>query len=61
MDCSLGWSVGWLLLVALAGWVFGNLALLAGRIVRDRWRTARKDWLRQLPVNRLPRFMCQVA
>ena len=37
-------------LIALAGWVFGNLALL-GAMIFDWWHTRRRDRLRQ---HRLP-------
>jgi hypothetical protein len=38
-------------LIALAGWVFGNLALLGAMATFDWWRTRRWDRLRQ---DRLP-------
>ena len=38
-------------LIALAGWVFGNLALLGAMAAFDRWHTRRRDRLRQ---HRLP-------
>jgi hypothetical protein len=34
-------------LIALAGWVFGNLALLGAMAAFDWWHTRRRDRLRQ--------------
>jgi hypothetical protein len=34
-------------LIALAGWIFGNLALLGAMAAFDWWHTRRRDRLRQ--------------
>jgi hypothetical protein len=42
LSCAVLWP-----LIALTGWVFGNLAILGGMAARDWWRTRRRDRLRQ--------------
>src|SRR6516165_4687093 len=39
-------------LIALAGWVFGNLALLGAMAAFNWWHTRRRDRLRQHPSSR---------